>query len=78
MSYQIPIPDGADLADLTIRATVYSQAIQPFWPHQRFTLAPDGPATKRLYYLASHLNTKGTAIEDWKLRLVSSEARVGG
>ncbi|MFI5459427.1 MAG: hypothetical protein ACHRXM_28720 [Isosphaerales bacterium] len=29
-------------------------------------------STKRLYYMASRLATKGTPIEDWKLPLVSA------
>jgi hypothetical protein len=40
----------------------------------RFDEAPDYPATKRLYYLTSNLNTAGTPIENWKLKIVSSSS----
>ena len=76
VTYQMDLPWGLDPRNLSVRATMYYQAIPPYWLHQRFSLAPDGPATRRLYYLASHLNTVGTAIEDWKLKLVSAEASV--
>jgi hypothetical protein len=56
-----------------VKATMYYQAIPPFYLQQRFKLAPDGEATKRLYYMASRLKTtKETAIADWKLRLVAA------
>jgi hypothetical protein len=51
---------------------MYYQAIPPSWLHQRFTTAPGGQATKRLYYLASRLDLDGTSMEHWKLPLVSS------
>ena len=56
--------------------SVYYQAFQPFWLERRFQLSGDYPDTQRLYYIASHLNTKNTAIEDWKLPLVSASASV--
>ena len=55
---------------------MYYQAIPPSWLHQRFTTAPGGQATKRLYYLASRLDLDGTPMEHWKLPLVSSGERV--
>jgi hypothetical protein len=38
----------------------------------RFEEAPDYPATKRLYYLASNLNTAKTPLENWKFKIVSA------
>ena len=35
-----------------------------------------GPATRRLYYLCSHVNLRGTPIEGWKLKLTSAEAQL--
>jgi hypothetical protein len=67
--YQITLPDGIDMAGLQVTATLYSQAIPPYYLKQRFETAPNGPAPKRLYYLASRLKTKGTLIEGWKLRV---------
>ncbi len=71
ISYRIPFPKGGLSNNLIVKATMYSQAIPPYWLHQRFTLAPDGEATKRLYYLTSNLNLENTAMKDWKLPLVS-------
>lgn len=33
-------------------------------------------ATRRLYYMASHLNLDGTPMQDWKLLLVSDKQKV--
>jgi hypothetical protein len=76
VTYKIALPAGLDPRDLKVKATLYYQAIPPYWLHQRFTLAPDQPATQRLYTLASHLNTAGTPIEGWKLPLVTESAYV--
>lgn len=77
LRYVVTLPDGLDPARLSVKVTMYYQSIPPFWLHQRFTLAPDGPATRRLYYLTSHLNLQGTVMEHWKLRLVSRIASLG-
>jgi hypothetical protein len=79
--YQITLPQGLDLSELTVTATMYSQAIPPYWLRDRFrwgsNLPPDQrQGTERLYYLTSHLNTEGTPIENWKLPLVSVTADV--
>lgn len=71
--YDISLPATIDPANLSVRATLYSQSIPPFWLHQRFSTAPTGPATKRLYYLASRLNLEGTEMENWKLKLVTDQ-----
>jgi hypothetical protein len=36
--YQIRLPRGLDLSNLTVTATMYSQAIPPYWLRQRFSL----------------------------------------
>jgi hypothetical protein len=71
IKYFISLPSGVNKEDVSVTATMYYQAIPPYYLKQRFELAPHGEATKRLYYMASRLPTKGTDIEDWKLRLVS-------
>jgi hypothetical protein len=76
LQYVITLPDGLDGANLSVKVTMNYQAIPPYWLHQRFSLAPNGEATRRLYYLASHLNLAGTAIENWKLPLVTATANV--
>ena len=76
--YRITLPEGSDAANATVRATVYSQSIQPYWMKRKFDLSPHDPATQRLYYLTSHLNTAGTVIDGWKLSLVSCTQSVAG
>ena len=76
VTYQIALPANLDPRHLKVKATMYYQAIPPYWLRQRFTLAPDQPGTQRLYYLTSHLNTAGTPIEGWKLPLVTASAYV--
>ncbi len=73
LTYDIQLPKGVDPAKLSIKVTIYNQSIPPYYLNQRFTTAPNGEATKRLYYLTSHLNLRPTALKDWKLPLVSRE-----
>ncbi|MFZ5962049.1 hypothetical protein ACOXXX_03780 [Thalassococcus sp. BH17M4-6] len=73
--YRIALPQGTDPTQVTVTATLYSQAIPPYYLKQRFETAPGGPATQRLYYLASRLKTEGTLIEGWKLRTASASAQ---
>lgn len=75
IKYRIKLPDGFTTDDVTVKATMYYQAIPPFWLHQRFSLAPNGDATKRLYYMTSHLDLSDTPMKDWKLPLVSDEVK---
>lgn len=72
--YIATLPPEVDSTDLTVQVSIYYQAFQPYWMKQRFELSGDSPDTQRLYYLASHLNTKGTIIESWKLPLVTASA----
>lgn len=73
--YRIPLSrvPGAT----AVRATLYYQAIPPYYLAQRFGIACQNPfagecdETRRLAFLASRLRTQGTAIENWKLRLAS-------
>lgn len=74
--YEVTLPKSVAMDNLSVKVTLYSQSIPPFWLHQRFSTAPDGPATRRLYFLASHLDLKGTPMENWKLELVSDTQTV--
>lgn len=76
VSYRIALPDGVDPADVAVTATVYYQAFPPWFLRQRFTTARDGPATQRLFYIASRLQTEGTAIENWKLQVQQATGTV--
>jgi len=70
--YVVTLPKGLDPQNLSVRATLYYQSIPPFYLNMRFSEVPNGPATRRLYYLTSNLNTAGTPIENWKLKVVST------
>jgi len=67
IKYHVSIPSGTDRTKLSVKVTMYYQAIPPFWLQQRFKLAPSGEATKRLYYMTSHLDLDDTPMKDWKL-----------
>ncbi len=80
VTYEITLPAGVDTSNLTVQATLYYQAIPPYYLAQRFENIPagaDGDARRRLYALVSNLDTRGTAIENWKLRVVSASVSVG-
>lgn len=70
--YRIAMPTGTDAAGLTVRATLYYQALPPYYLRNLFETAPDGPATRRLHSLIGHTDLKGTVIEGWKLKIASA------
>lgn len=65
-----------DTGPLSVSVVLYNQSIPPYRLNHRFTEAPNGIATQRLYYMASHLDLAGTPMENWKLKLVSDEKTV--
>jgi len=69
--YEVPL-SAFTARNVTITATLYYQSIPPYFLRDRFTQAPDAPATRRLYYLTSNLQTKGTPIENWKLQITTA------
>jgi len=78
--YRVTVPDCFDCKKLKVRVRLYSQSWAPYYLRDRFTDVPagkEGEARRRLYYLASHLKTAGTAIENWKFQLVEAHAIVG-
>ncbi len=76
LRYIIPLPTGTDPTQLTVQVKMYYQAFQPYWLKRRFETAGNSPDTQRLYFIASHLDTQGTVINDWKLPLVSASVKV--
>jgi hypothetical protein len=54
-----------------VRATLYYQAIPPYFLQDRFCTAR-GTDTDRLRYLAGFLDLSDTRASDWKLELVST------
>lgn len=75
--YEVVLPGGFSPSNLRVSATLYYQSIPPHYLHDRFSQAPDSPATRRLYYLTSNLRTQGTPMENWKVRVVSATRRAG-
>ena len=73
--YEVDLPASA-LEGGSVAATLYYQSIPPYYLRDRFTVAPDGRGTQRLYYLTSHLRTKGTPIENWKLMVRGDEVKI--
>jgi hypothetical protein len=73
--YRVPINERTR-AIVAVRVSLNYQSIPPYYLNQRFTIG-QGPETKRLAYLASHLTVEGTPAESWKLLLVCSTRRVG-
>jgi hypothetical protein len=69
--YEVPM-SGFNARNVTVTATLYYQSIPPYFLRDRFTQAPNSPATQRLYYLTSNLQTKGTPIENWKLQIATA------
>lgn len=71
LSYVI---SGLSGTPATVRVTLYHQSTAPYFLQDRFCVAPDGPDTQRLYFLAGHLNLDGTEADGWKLRIVQVSA----
>ena len=76
VTYEIELPTGIDTGKLAVRATMYYQAIPPYFLKALFDNAPNGKATQRLHYMISNANVKGTEIEDWKLFINSTESKI--
>lgn len=66
--YRIPFNERTGGA-VAVMAVLYYQSIPPYYLKQRFTNG-NGPETRRLAYLTSHLTVQGTPLENWKLSLV--------
>lgn len=76
LRYRIAREKLGDKPVESVTARFYYQSFQPSWFYQRFELANKAkqrgyntPETDRLFYLASHLNLKGTMMEGWKIEI---------
>ncbi|MCP8898064.1 hypothetical protein [Gilvimarinus xylanilyticus] len=74
LQYRIDLPQEYRGKPLKVEATMYYQAIPPYWLKQRFDLAPEGEATRRLHYLASRLNLDGSILAQWKFKINTATA----
>lgn len=75
LTYRVRLPAAVQRSAVRVQATIFYQAIPPYFLKNIFDNSPDGPATQRLHYICSNLKLEGTTIEDWKLPVVSSSAR---
>lgn len=87
-AYRIALPADKLASVGRVTARLYSQSTPPAFLDQRFSWAEKGPEqkdTRRLYYMAAHLNTEartdyteaplaGSYIDDWRLLIASAEA----
>jgi hypothetical protein len=76
VTYEIVLPKGVEADNVEVQATLYYQSIPPYYLNMRFTTAPQGEATRRLYYFASNLVLDYSPLKDWKLKLVSTKVAV--
>ncbi|MCB9765442.1 MAG: hypothetical protein H6739_37050 [Alphaproteobacteria bacterium] len=87
-TYTVTLPAGAKVGRVTAR--LYAQATPPYFLQQRFDGGLEGPHStdsRRLYYIAAHLNTEATTnfetragdlagpyIDDWRLLVAEATA----
>jgi hypothetical protein len=76
ITYRVKLAPGVDPRSVSVRATLYYQAIPPYFLQRLFETAPAGAATQRLHYICSNIDLRGTPIENWKLPVVSATAAV--
>jgi hypothetical protein len=71
LTYRVPLRDLSG-EPASVKATLYYQAIPPFYLQDRFCTTGNQPDTQRLYALAGYLQLDGTRAANWKLEVVSS------
>lgn len=72
LRYSVPLGDlPAGRTPASVEATLYYQAIPPFYLQDRLCTAK-GPDIERLSYLVTHLNLGESEAEGWKLKVVGS------
>ena len=61
IQYVMKLPHSVNMADIAVRATMYYQAIPPFYLQQLFKRKDPGDATKRLYYIGQPAGDEGNS-----------------
>ena len=74
LTYRATLPPSAT-GPFTVEAKLFYQAIPPIYLKNRFEQA-SGPATRRLHYMASRLNTDQTSFPGWKLSVSETSRAV--
>jgi cytochrome c553 len=75
VKYDIGLTRSVAAAATSIRATLYYQAIPPYYLQQRATDAT-GTDTDRLQFYRQNLKVAGTKIENWKLKIASDTEKI--
>ncbi len=75
--YRVPRVWGG-ATPVAVTATLYYQAIPPYYLRQRFQTAPQGEASRTLWSYAGRLdvNGAGSPVQDWKLRVSTDRKSV--
>ena len=71
LTYRIPLASLPG-KPTSVKATLYYQAIPPFYLQDRFCTTGHQPDTQRLYAMAGYLQLDNTQDAHWKPALVSS------
>jgi hypothetical protein len=70
--YEIPLPAGANAANVNVAASLYLQTMPPYFLADRYKT--DTPATERLKYLATSMGPlTDTDFVNWKLLVASAK-----
>jgi hypothetical protein len=70
LEYRVPL-DKLLGRQAAVEATLYYQSTPPYYLQDRFCTAK-GPDAARLYFTAGNLDLKGTAAENWKLKVFAT------
>ncbi|GAA5510948.1 hypothetical protein [Novipirellula caenicola] len=76
--YQIALPANVDRDEIRVRASLYYQALPPYYLRNLFKTSPDGGATQLLHQMTSRLQFKNSPIQDWKLLIDRQETSLVG
>ncbi|MCO6047990.1 cytochrome P460 family protein [Aeoliella sp. ICT_H6.2] len=74
--YRVAADQLAQADDVRVECTLYYQAMPPYFLQNLVEAAPNGPATRRLYFMLSHIDLEGTEIEEWKLPIATQRAQL--
>ena len=76
LEYHVDLGPAVNRDSIRVEATLYYQAMPPYFLKNIFDLSPEGEATQRLHYICSNIKLKDTPIENWKLKVVGASAKV--
>ena len=74
--YQFKLPENVDPSRLVAKATLYYQAMPPYFLKAIFDEAPEAESTKRLHHLIGNMDLEHSPIEGWKLEVNSATCTI--